>query len=99
MKNVILIGAILLLTGCSIFQKEPEKIYVTETKFVTPEVPKSLTDPCVADRPFKSDQYLKLTPVEREQYLTDYSIGLLGVINVCNKKLSGINKILTEAKK
>lgn len=96
-KIIFALASVLLLGGCA-FNK-PEKVVVTETVYITPDVPKSLVKPCVAEKPMAPEAYLVLAPVEREQYLTDYSIGLLGVINNCNGQLKGIDKILTEHKK
>jgi len=70
--------------------KEKELVYVT--------VPKHLVEPCVADKPTSKEDYLKLKPHEREQYLADYTVTLLTTIKECNIKLSKIRKLNSDLK-
>lgn len=100
LSALVLAISISTLTGCSLFTtKEPEKVVVKEIQYVKTEVPESLLTDCVPDKPISKPEYMVLTPVEREQYLTDYSISLLGVINICNGQLKGIRKIVDQVNK
>lgn len=94
--NVFLLGIVVFFTtfflsGCGT-KPVYKELTVTETKVVKFELASTFTEPCVAERPVDTQTYLAFKPHEKEQYLTDYSIKLLGVIKDCNNKLKRIRE-------
>lgn len=85
----------LILVGCSTTPTY-NTVELKEVEYIKQEIPKSLTQPCIAKRPYTKEEYLSLKPHEREAYLTGYSIDLLKVISDCNANLEAIRKITTE---
>jgi hypothetical protein len=91
-KSLIALFFILTLTACGSSPKLTT-IEVKDKEVITVKVNPTLTDPCHPNTPIKSEAYLSLKPHEREQYLTDYTIHLLGKIKECNDKLTAIRKL------
>lgn len=101
MHNFILSIMVLItfsLTGCSIFNK-PEPRVETKTIYVHPRVPETLFTPCRLSKPITEEAYLRLSPEQREGYLTDYIVSSMGVVSTCNDRLIGIKTSLEESKK
>ena len=93
MKNLILVILLSLgLTGCA-FGPKYNTLEVKETEVKVVKIQEELLVPCIPEKPFNKEEYLKLQIHKREQYLTDYSIGLLGTIKDCNIKLKKIRDI------
>jgi len=97
MKVLFATLLILILSGCGLFtKKEPEKVYITKTEYVTVTIADSLRAKCKHTKPIPIEEYMSLTPIEREEYLTDYSIELLGNIKDCetqkNKVIQTVDK-------
>jgi len=89
MKHVIMMLLVMSLVGCGIMsKKETEKEYVTE--YVTVNVPKDFRVRCKATKPISPNEYIVMTLQQREEYLTDYSITLLGDLRDCDKTRSGV---------
>lgn len=101
MINVLIVMFIALsITACGgNGGVKPPPDQVIKTEFVKEEVPAELTKPCEVDRPIAKEDYLKKSPLEREQYLGDYVLLLYGAIEKCNEKLRGIADRFTPAKK
>lgn len=90
MKLLLIVLLLLTLSGCGLFsKKEPEKVYVTKVEYVKVNVPSPLRKNCVKTRPMSVNDYMSLTPIEREEYLTDYSIQLLGNLKDCEALHTG----------
>lgn len=93
MKHVIMMLLAIVLVGCgSMSKKEIEKEYVTE--YVTVTVPKDFRKRCKATKPIEPTEYVSMTPQQREEYLTDYAITLLGDLRDCDKTRSGIIELV-----
>lgn len=84
----------LFLIGCAV--KETEYITKVEYEYVTYDIPKNLTTRCVPPKPIEIDKYNNLSPHERETYLTNYSITLLGDIKKCDNKIKSIVRYINE---
>ena len=79
-----------MLTGCFGTTK-PLQVKDTEVRYE--KIPKSLTEPCVPEVPKVKEEYMKLKPHERESYLAEYSVSVLGTVKDCNIKLKKIDKL------
>ena len=97
MKTLIAIITLLLTTGCSIFKDKT--IYVTQTKYLTSDIPTVLLQPCSTSIPPDKTEYLNSNTRQKETTLTSYIVNLHGDIAVCNKKLDGIRTMQSELKK
>lgn len=81
----------ILLTGCATSQNPPpvvETIYVREKVEINP----IYLARCIPNKPMQQDKYIKLSLSERESYLTEYVIHLIGVLGKCNMQLEHIEK-------
>jgi len=97
MRYILLIAFALVISGCST-QPKYNKLDVQPVKHVYVSIPESLVSPCNPDKPMSKEEYLALKPHEREEYLTNYSIRLLGVIKSCNLQLKSISELNKQAK-
>ncbi len=73
--------SILLLSGCMMGPKV-DKLEMTETKYVYRSVPEELYTYTVPEEPMKLNEYIQLSPPEKETYLINYSARLLSLIQV-----------------
>jgi len=87
-----LVLSLILLTGCSTSPKYTE-LNVTDTKVVQLSIPPSLTEQVYPQKLISQEEYLKLKIYEREQYLTDYIVNLMGNLKQCNVKLEAIKEL------
>ena len=95
MRVVLIALLTMTLSGCGLFaKKETEKIYITKTEYIRIDVPKDFRKTCSVTPPLKAEDYMVLTTIEREEYLTDYVINLYGNIEVCNSVRSGVIEII-----
>lgn len=91
MKKLFIFLLVTIVSGCSVFTKqEPEVKYITKTEYITVSVPNKFRSNCQATRPMEPIQYVSMTRDQREEYLTDYAITLLGELRNCDKTRSGI---------
>lgn len=93
-KYLFFILTALFLVGCS--TTKTTTIDVQPAKVVQVQIPEELLKPCVPEKPADKQTYLSLAPHQREEYLTDYSIKLIGTIRVCNDRIKQI-KTLNQA--
>jgi len=94
--RLVFVGLIVIfLTGCG-GMNSYNKLEVTDVKtkqFVIPDELLSVINP---EKPITREEYLKLSPTEREIYLTNYSISLLKSIKECNiniVKIKDLNNV------
>ena len=86
-----------ILTACA--SPTYEKLEVKDKEVVKVQVPTYLTQPCLpTSRPPSTQEYLSLSPIERERAQTDYSLHLTEVISKCNIKLNEIKKLNLDKK-
>lgn len=81
----------ILLTGCAAKQTPPpvvETIYIREKVEISP----IYLARCIPNKPMQQDRYMKLSLSERESYLSEYIIHLMGVLGKCNMQLEYIEK-------
>lgn len=97
MRMAIYISVIFLMgvvmTGCA--STKTTTIDVNTAKVVYTKIPEQLLTPCVPDKPIAPETYLTFQPHEREEYLTDYSVKLMGTLRDCNSKLKKIEALNT----
>ena len=93
MKKILFILSIFLITGCA--NSPSSKLDVQDTKIIYDAIPEHLLKPCESKKPISKEEYLLLKRDlgERETYLTNYSIDLLGIIKDCNKQIDEIRKL------
>ena len=89
-KVILSIFLTFILTGCVTTGQQLE---VRETEVRYEKIPSYLTEPCQPEKLKKREEYLALKPHEKESYLTEYSISLLGTVKDCNIKLNKIDKL------
>lgn len=88
-KLLLCIFLVFGLSGCA-FGPKYNTLDVKETKVEKIKIDSELTTPCIPNRPMVKEEYLKLLPFDKETYLTNYSIELLGTVKDCNIKLKKI---------
>ena len=82
-----LLPIFLLLAACGTVPRYDKlEVRSAEIKYIT--LPDELLAPCVPGIPISKVDYLTLKPVEREEYLTKYTVSLLTTIKDCNINLS-----------
>lgn len=92
-KNFILVILVsLVLPGCMLMGPKYNKLETKEVVIQKIKVQEELLVPCDPEKVMVKENYLKLKPHEKEIYLTNYSIGLLGTVKNCNIKLSKIKE-------
>lgn len=94
MKVLILLTMISVLTGCQLFTKEPEVKYITKTEYVTIDLNKTLRQSCKTSAPIEVEKYMEFNLEEREAYLTDYSISLIGDVAICNQLRAKVIEVI-----
>lgn len=87
MKYLIIIVT-LFLTACATTQ--PSIIH--ETKTVYKSIPDSLLKKCEIPKPIDKNLYLKKDSLQKEVWLTDYSITLLNSLGDCNSQIKAIKE-------
>lgn len=97
MRTFILISLVMLVIGCA--NRKPDHIITTEYEYVTYQLPVKFASGCKVTKPMKVDDYSILTLEERENYLANYSISLLGDLKKCDSKIKGIIKFIDEVNK
>lgn len=85
------------LLGCASQPKPPVQI-VYKTQYIYPSVPKELLTQVTPNPPVSSQVYLQMPVYQREGYLTDYVVDLLGTVAVCNKQLTQVEDYLNKVK-
>lgn len=85
---LFLLPLLLCLAACG-----TQPLTVTNTEVRYEKIPKDLTTPCKPEKPKAKADYLALKPHEREAYLSDYAVSLLGTVKDCNIKLDKIDKL------
>ena len=89
MRNIIFaIVMALMLAGCP---TQPLQVNNTEVRYE--KVPKHLTEPMIPERAKPKQEYMAMSPHERESYLSEYGVYLLGIIKELNIKLNKIDKL------
>lgn len=99
MKLTALLMLMVLLSGCSWFVKEPEVKYITKTEYVTIELTDTLRATCKTTPPVDIPIYMAYTPEEREAYLVDYSIALMGDNRNCDQLRGKIVEVIDSTNK
>ncbi len=91
-KTLFLVSLIVLtLLGCAGPSYKTIEVSDLEIKYV--KVPIELIEPCVPQEPLPKATYMDLTVYRREQYLTEYTVSLLGTVRDCNLKLKKISEL------
>lgn len=93
--NVIIIAVIFLtvLVGCT---PAPVIKTVTQIEFKAIDLPPVLLKPCSVTEPPPREDYLAADDKQREEYLTLYTLGLLGDLKVCNNQIHQLKLIRDE---
>lgn len=89
----IVLFAIISAGGCA---QTPIIKTVTQIEYKTVTIPPVLLLPCSVAAPPSQEDYLKANFSEREEYLTNYTVELLGNLKVCNSQISNIKAIQDE---
>lgn len=98
MRVFILLLLTMFITACA--SKKPEVVVHTKYEYVTYEIPKNLLTNCrPKSPPIDADKYNKLSQLEKEAYLTSYSIMLMGELKKCDNKVRGIERYIKEVNK
>ena len=98
MKNFLLLVFVsLFLVGCA--STVVEKEVIIEHTYISYDIPRALKEPCIAKELMSEEDYMKLTPLGREAYLTTYVIDLLSGIKECGSKVSRINTLIEQQNK
>lgn len=85
----ILLFGLLAIAGCST-NPPTEVIVKTETSYKT--VPKHLLQPCPIPKPVDKQVYLAMDFIEKENWLTSYSIELMKSLGLCNNQIKAIEE-------
>lgn len=93
--GLVLAFVSMFLIGCASNTPTKETVYVNKYIYVT--VPTQLTKRIVPERPVAKDKYMAMSFYEREDYLSTYTVKLIGDIRMCNNQLDKIEKIQGEA--
>jgi hypothetical protein len=96
MKKLLIAITALFLTACGTMQ--PQKEYITQTKIVKQEVPEELLEIQKIKEFISKEEYLALTPYEREEYLTNYILNLLVRMKIYENQIQKIREINNESK-
>lgn len=83
-----------MLTGCVTPKKE--LVYVTEYEYVVYDIPKQLTTPCRPGKPIDIDTYSNLSDEEKQTYLTNYIVTLMGDLKKCDNKVRSIDRYIKD---
>lgn len=94
MMLLLVMMSAVFLSGCG--TTKPKTVEITNIKMVPIPIPDVLLEPCKPNKPITVDEYLKLNVLERETYLTNYSIDLMVNLSDCNKKLKSIKELRDE---
>ena len=94
MRVTIVLFMLLGLTGCNLSVKKPEpEVRYYEVPYNVPGV---LTDRCKVTRPISREAYMSYSLIEREGYLTEYTITLLNDIKLCDLKLQKVKEFIAK---
>jgi hypothetical protein len=96
MKKLLIAIIALYLTACGSIQ--PQKEYITQTKIIKQEVPEELLEIHKIKEFISREEYLALTPYEREEYLTNYILNLLVQIKIYENQIKKIKEMNNEGK-
>lgn len=94
LNKLFIVLATLFITGCSFIKEKP--VYIVKHEYVTYELPKGLTTRCKPIKPMDVNKYMSLTKDERETYLTNYTIMLLGELKKCDSKVQSIESYISK---
>lgn len=86
MKRIMLAIALLssfLLIGCA---SQPPAAIITPTNYIVVRPTPELLKVCVTTPPPDVATYMALSKEQREKLMSEYSIALLGDLNVCNQR-------------
>lgn len=86
-----------VIVGCAV--KEVEYVTKIEYEYVTYDIPKNLTTSCIPTKPIDVDTYLTMSNEEKENYLTNFSIKLMGDVKKCDNKLKSVVRYINEMNK
>lgn len=81
-----------ILSGCGTTHYIDRPVIKTEVKIIKP--PQYFLKRCAVKEPIAKDDYLKLTPPQREAAMATYSIDLLGNIAKCNEQIDQIRTFI-----
>lgn len=99
MKITLIVMLTILMSGCSTLFGKPEPVIEVRYQEIPYNVPKAFFNDCDATRPISKDRYMRLTPLERETYLSDYSVFLLKDLKNCDDKVKSIKDYLDKRDK
>jgi hypothetical protein len=89
------IATLFQLTGCAT-KPVYSQLQVQETKVIKEKLPPSLLTACLPKAPVTKELYMAYKPYEREQYLADYVVNLLGSLKDCDNKISKIRELSSD---
>lgn len=85
-----LFGLSFLITGCSTTAPKLEPTIVYNTKIKPVPIPAYLLENCPIPLPPNRENYVKLTPEEKEEVLANYTIELHKNITKCNNTVDAV---------
>ena len=91
----MLLICIALLSACG---TTPPPTIIYKDKYLHTEVPSEVTAKVTPTAPIETDLYLAMTPVQREVYLANYVLDLLGTVASCNNKLTTVETVIKTQK-
>jgi uncharacterized protein YdeI (YjbR/CyaY-like superfamily) len=95
MKKFLIIILAVLLSACA---SAPQKEYITQTKIIEQKIPEDLLSTFDDKEFIKKEDYLKLTPYQREEYLTNYILDLMLELKIYKNQIQRIKELNNESK-
>lgn len=86
----------LVLTGCGSISKEPTVIH--DVKTIEVKIPEEILQNVSPPELISAEEYLKLKPYEREEYLAKYINDLITQIEIANTILNEVKKLNNRGK-
>jgi len=97
MNKFLIIFLTIFLSACAT-TSTPQKEYITQTKIIQQKIPENLLSTFDNKELISKEEYLKLTPYQREEYLTNYILDLLLQLKIYKNQIERIKDLNNESK-
>lgn len=95
-KAILVITMSIALIGCGSKPIKPQVI--VEYKTVYNPLPEHLLKDCEIAKPMSKEEYMSIDPLEREIWLTNYSMKHMKNLSLCNAQMDSIRTLNNEYK-
>jgi uncharacterized protein YdeI (YjbR/CyaY-like superfamily) len=95
MNRFLIIILAVFLSACA---STPQKEYITQTKTIEQKIPEDLLSTFDDKEFIKREDYLNLTPYQREEYLTNYILDLMLELKIYKNQIQRIKELNNESK-